>query len=333
MVIWLRNPDALRDGMGHGVGITDDVVRAEHFGALVEIDSAYEDLNRRCAVVLEEARTQAQAILDAAQAQADELVAQAQATYEGSARMGYEAGWEQGLADWHERSLRMLADMPSIGQRQRDRLAQLVALAVEQIVATADPIALFRQAASTVECIVADGSPVKVRVHPHDLAAATAAFGAVAREWREVGRVVNLQVSSDAQLERGYCICETDLGAVDASLPQQLAAIRDALSRAIDGLPPDEDEPEPAMQNEDDIEQLERGGDQDFVAAQDTTEDEYARTASHTEPLAAQQSEAGNPADPEEQNFFADAVAAVEHTHAPTADIGAEFETAERDVA
>ncbi|MEQ5842579.1 type III secretion system stator protein SctL [Paraburkholderia acidicola] len=327
MVIWLRNPDALRDGMGHGVGITDDVVRAEHFGALVEIDDAYEDLNRRCAALFEETRAQAQAILDAAQAQADELLAQAQATYEASARQGYEAGWEQGLADWHERSLRMLAEMPSIGQRQRDRLAQLVALAVEQIVATADPIALFRQAASTVECIVADGSPVKVRVHPHDLAAATAAFSAVARDWREVGRVVNLQVSADAQLERGYCICETDLGAVDASLPQQLAAIRDALSRAIDGLPPDEDETEPAAQYEGDVEG------QDFVAAQGADEDDYARTASHTEPRAADPNEAGNPEDAEEQNLFADAVADVEHTHAPTADIGAEFETAERDVA
>lgn len=328
--------------MGHGVGITDDVVRAEHFGALVEIDDAYEDLNRRCAALFEESRAQAQAILDAAQAQADELIAQAQATYEGAAKMGYEAGWEQGLADWHERSLRMLDEMPSIGQRQRDRLAQLVALAVEQIVATADPIALFRQAASTVDGIVADGSPVKVRVHPSDLAAATAAFSATARDWREVGRVVNLQVSGDAQLEPGRCVCETDLGAIDASLPQHLAAIRDALSRAIDSLPPDEDDTQTAPQYDTRTDERDESGGEDFVASEDAGQDEYARTASDVELPAASEGGVGNFVDPEEQDVFADAAAGVagvagvdptDDRHAHAHHPNAEFETEERDVA
>ncbi|MGH8778293.1 type III secretion system stator protein SctL [Paraburkholderia sp.] len=338
MVIWLRNPDA----HGEGIGLNDDIVRAEDLATLVEIDSAYADLNRRCEALLDDARKQAQAIVDAAQAEADELIMQAQVNYTGATHMGYEAGWEQALVDWHERSLQMLAEGPSIGERQRDRLAQLVALAVEQIVSTADPAALFRQAAKTIDRIVADGSPVKVCVHPDDFAAAAAAFDAVAREWRETGRSVSMQISTDARRERGSCVCETDLGAVDASLPQQLAAIRTALTRAIESLPADEFDAEPQAETEttyagsDDAQAQAEADDADQYSDAESASQDFDRPAGHD----AATLEPDLAADLEEQDFFADAAASVEHAHeAPhqtlheTHDPDAEFAAAEPDLA
>jgi type III secretion protein L len=339
MVIWLRNPDAHGESLGPGVGVNDDIVRAEDLATLVELDAAYADLGRRSEAMLAEARAQAQAILDAAEAQADERMAQAQEIYNGAAQQGYEAGHEQALADWHERSMQMLAEGPSIGERQRDRLAQLVALGVEQIVATADPAALFRQAAQTIDRIVADGSPVKVSVHPDDYVTAAAAFDAVAREWRETGRSVSVQVSTDARHERGTCVCETDLGAVDASLPQQLAAIRAALSRAIESMPVEEfeatsqDENAAAYAETDDADtQAEAGVDayadvNDAQPEQQTLDPHAGHDTAMPEPTLE--------SDLEEQDFFADAVAGVEHAHEAhdTRESAAEYAAAEPDLA
>lgn len=340
MVIWLRNPNAHGESLGQGVGINDDIVRAEDLATLVELDAAYADLSRRSEAMLADARAQAQAILDAAEAQADERMAQAQEIYNGAAQQGYEAGHEQALADWHERSLRMLAEGPSIGERQRDRLAQLVALGVEQIVATADPAALFRQAAQTIDRIVADGSPVKVSVHPDDYTTATAAFDAVAREWRETGRSVSVQVSTDARHERGTCVCETDLGAVDASLPQQLAAIRAALSRAIESMPVEEfeetpqDESAAAYAGADDTDtQADAEADAEADAYADVNDAQPEQQ--HVDPHAGRDTAMLEPTlepDLEEQDFFADAVASVEHAHDAHEPV-AEYAAAEPDLA
>ncbi|WP_205299422.1 type III secretion system stator protein SctL [Paraburkholderia sp. Cy-641] len=247
MVIWLRNPRA--EGAGFGVGADDDVLRAGDLATLVEVDAECVDLNRLRDEALEAARAEAQAIVDAAQAEADAIRAAAQHEYDGAAARGYDDGFAQGLSDWQERALRSHAAAQTIGRRRRDRLAQLVSLAVEQIVASADPAELFARAAKSVEQIVADGSPVQFAVHPADLAAATAAFDAAARGWREAGIAVRLLARGDATLERGACVIETDLGALDASLPLQLAAMRGALARAVRSVPESEFEDEPVEAN------------------------------------------------------------------------------------
>jgi len=247
MVIWLRNPRA--EGAGFGVGADDDVLRAGDLATLVEVDAACVDLNRLRDEALADARTEAQAIVDAAQAEAEAIRAAAQHEYDGAAARGYDDGFAQGLSDWQERALRSHAAAQTIGRRRRDRLAQLVSLAVEQIVAAADPAELFARAAKSVEQIVADGSPVQFAVHPADLAAATAAFDAAARGWRKAGIAVRLLARGDATLEQGACVIETDLGALDASLPLQLAAMRGALARAVRSVPESEFEDEPPEAN------------------------------------------------------------------------------------
>ncbi|MEJ0003132.1 MAG: FliH/SctL family protein [Pararobbsia sp.] len=143
----------------------------------------------------------------------------------------------QALSEWQERALHAHAHAQTLGRQRRDRLAELVALAAEQIVATSDPAALFARAAKAIEHIVADSSPVHLRVHPADLAAARSAFDEAALGWRETGRAVRLLVNADATLEPGACVIETDLGALDASLSLQLAAMREAVARAVRSVP------------------------------------------------------------------------------------------------
>ncbi|PHP86848.1 HrpE/YscL family type III secretion apparatus protein [Burkholderia sp. AU18528] len=231
MVIWLRNPQA--EGTDLGVGVEGDVLRHERLAAIVEIDAAYAEMRRQCDEALDAARAQARVLLDEARARAEELAERAVREFAQAAERGYDDGLRRGLTDWHERAAAAHAEACRLAPGQQDRLAELVALAVEQIVASADPKALFARAAATVERIVADGSPVHLRVHPSDLAAASAAFDEAAAAWREAGRAVRLRVAADATLAPGACVAETDLGAIDASLSLHLAAMRDALARAV----------------------------------------------------------------------------------------------------
>ncbi|RQV23688.1 HrpE/YscL family type III secretion apparatus protein [Burkholderia cenocepacia] len=231
MVIWLRNPQA--EGTDLGVGVEGDVLRHERVAAIVEIDAAYAEMRRQCDEALDAARAEARMLLDEARARADELVERAMREFAQAAERGYDDGLRRGLTDWHERAAAAHAEACRLAPGQHDRLAGLVTLAVEQIVASVEPEALFARAAATVERIVADGSPVHLRVHPSDLAAASAAFDEAAAAWREAGRSVRLCVAADATLAPGACVAETDLGAIDASLSLHLAAMRDALARAV----------------------------------------------------------------------------------------------------
>ncbi|HEV3104158.1 MAG TPA: type III secretion system stator protein SctL, partial [Trinickia sp.] len=252
MVIWLRNSQAEGAEAGYGVGIEGDVLRGEDLKRLVDIDAGYDEMRKECEAALAAAHDRAQAIVDEAQAQAEALLARAQADYDRGAQLGYDDGITKALTDWHERVSRQ-ADAGTLGRRRRDRLAELVALAAEEIIASADPAALFARAAATVERIVADGSPVEVCVHPTDVAAATEAFTEVALGWREAGRAVRLNVRADAALAPGACVCETDLGAVDASLSLQLEAMRGALARAVQSAEMDADEIDDANEDEGDF--------------------------------------------------------------------------------
>jgi type III secretion protein L len=235
MVIWLRNPYV--DGAGvHGIGVAGDVLRGVQLASVVEIDAGYEEMRRRCDAALEAAHVEAAGIVAAARVEADACLAAARDDYTSAARRGHDDGSRQALADWHARSRQTGAGSLALHTKLRERLAQLVVLAVERIVSAADPATLYAEALANVDRIVADGSPVRIRVHPDDLAAASAEFARAAQTWGDGGRTVRLQVSADATLAPGSCLCETDLGAVDASLSLQLAAMRDAVERAVQGM-------------------------------------------------------------------------------------------------
>jgi type III secretion protein L len=198
-------------------------------------------MRERCEAALEAAHADADALRAEAATEAGRLVAQAEARYADAAHAGREEGLRHALADWHARVAQApAADGTTPAQQQRKRLAELVVLAVEQIVAASDPADLFRRAATALDRIVSDGSPLDVRVHPAELAAATQAFGECGKAWRDAGRAVRLRVRGDAALEPGACVCESDLGAVNASLDLQLAAMRDAIARAMHSVADDD---------------------------------------------------------------------------------------------
>ena len=238
MAIWLKSARSAPgemdiNGLVARVGAARDVIPRETFGTLVSIDAAYTALAADREALLAAAREEAAEIVAAGQAQAGQIIEEAQREYDTAAEQGYRDGCDRALADWMER-LADVADAQSQLQiRMRERLAGIVASAVEQIVRVERHEALFERALATVDRIVDGATYLRVAVHPDDYDEAKATFDRLAARWLELGRPIPLSVVADKRLGPGSCVCESDFGTVDASLDTQLRAMRSAVSRAL----------------------------------------------------------------------------------------------------
>jgi type III secretion protein L len=238
MVIWLNSSRLTAGGDGPDepdvrFGVHADVVRRETFGNLLSIADAYAQLQADRARLLEQAHAEAAAIVAEGEAQAEALLDAAAETYETAARRGYREGSNRALTEWMERLADATDAQNRLQIRMRERLADIIASAVESIVHSMDREALFARALSTVDRIIDNATYLRVAVNPQDYEAARAAFDQLAAKWRDLGRPIPVSITADRQLEPGACVCETDFGSVDASLKTQLRAMRSAVSRAL----------------------------------------------------------------------------------------------------
>jgi type III secretion protein L len=238
MAIWLkRASSALGDFDEHQliarVGAASDVLQRETFGELVAIDAAYVALAAERDAVIAAACDEAARIVDSGSAEAKEIVDAAQREYATASELGYRDGFDRALAEWTERLANSADAQNRLQISMRERLANIVTLAVEQIVRVERHDALFERALATVDRIVDGATYLRVLVHPDDHDEAKEAFERLAARWRDLGRPIPLSVVPDKRLGPGSCVCETDFGTVDAGLETQLRAMRGAVSRAL----------------------------------------------------------------------------------------------------
>jgi type III secretion protein L len=233
MVIWLRSPYRLADDDGVRLGANSDVVPRETFGALMHIEAAYVQLDADRQQAIVRARAEADALIAAALEEATRLLDNAKREYDAAAERGYRDGEQRAVAQWLERLANFGDDERRLQVRMRERLARIVTVAVEQIVQVQHAEALFERALDVVDRIVEGATYVRVSVSPDDHDKACMAFERLSARWRELGRPFPLTVVADRRLAPGSCICESDFGAVDASLTTQLSAMRTAVARAL----------------------------------------------------------------------------------------------------
>jgi len=235
MIIWLRQPDAAHatHGCNVGVGVESDVVPREALASLAQLDAGYLALQNQHAQVLAQAARDANEMLAIARDEADALRDEARREYDTAQQRGYDAGCRDALSQWYARTVRLLEQRYELQMSLRQRVAGLVVSAVEKIVANEQPAALFARASDVVERIIEGSRTLQIRVHPQQRDAAAEAFSRAVAQWRERGQLVQLTVHADRALEPGACVCDTDIGSVDASLEVQLEAVRMAVDAAL----------------------------------------------------------------------------------------------------
>ncbi|WP_144114219.1 type III secretion system stator protein SctL [Paraburkholderia sp. BCC1886] len=256
MVIWLSNPRQATQPAGSErvrFGVHGDILPRETFGALVDVAVAYEQATQEADAELAAARHEAAGIIAAGREEVDALLAEARREYETAAQRGYDEGLAQGVADWLAGVAQAGGAARAAQHDMRGRMAEIVAVAVEQIVRSEGGTALFERALAAVDRIVEGSTYLRVAVHPDDLDDARTAFEGLASRWRDLGRPLPMTVVADRRLAPGSCLCESDLGLVDASVSTQLRTMRAAIARALkaavqDGEPDASNATDPSLQ-------------------------------------------------------------------------------------
>jgi type III secretion system HrpE/YscL family protein len=213
------------------------IVRANEFATVTLLDEILGEARAEAQAIRLRAEEDAERLVDGALQQAgqvilearqdaDALRAQAALDAEAERTRGHEEGGHEAAAEWYERFAELQARHDSLLDGTEDRLAGIVALAVERIVRTESREAAFARALQGVRDALLESGGARMLVHPDESASAEAAL---AGEHAEGPRV---QVQADPALLPGACIFESPLGRLDASLDVQLAGMRAALQRA-----------------------------------------------------------------------------------------------------
>lgn len=223
MLIWLRN------SVGQ-IGAPDGIVRRDEIQELMTVQALREHIQRENDGVLDEARRQAMAEIEAARVEAQRIVAEAQAHAEQLRANAYEEGMRKAIEDWHERHASQAVDKTRVVREMHAKLADIVTNAVERIVQSEDRGALYQRALRNVQSLTRGASSLKLRVGPHDYEHAQTCIGSIP-DLQEAG--LHVEIVSDSSLRPGSCIFESDLGVLDASLETQLDGLRAAMERAV----------------------------------------------------------------------------------------------------
>lgn len=226
MVIWLNNTH-------RSVGIDTDVIRKEELSCLTDIQTADKQLNEEYRHRLNDAQDAAEALLEQARQQADAILQEAEQKYEQAGRLGYAAGRQEAVNEWHAKAMHTMVDIRHVQHNMKERLAQLVINVTEQVILSENRQALYRRVAKQLDKSMADSTFMKLTVCPDDADLARRSF---AQLNDSLGWNLPIEVVEDSQLPGGACLCEWDYGVMDASLHTQLAAIRKAVRQVI--VPP-----------------------------------------------------------------------------------------------
>jgi type III secretion protein L len=233
MLIW-SSPSGASLLAEHGI------VRAHEFATVTQLDGILgcardeaEAIRRRAeeeaAGIVDAALQQAAQLLDEARAQSVAVREQAEREAADEAERGYEEGQRAAAVEWHTRLAELQAFRDGQHEGMEDRLAAIVAQAVERIVRSGPREAVFARALQGVRETLREAGSARLLVHPDDAEAARSVLNSVEGPQGDGARI---QLEPDPTLAPGACVFESALGCLDASLDVQLAGIRTALQRA-----------------------------------------------------------------------------------------------------
>lgn len=223
MVVWLRRDQ-------RGLAVPDGIVRGADWLHVGSLDESYRAIAQRQAEVLEEAQSQAQAVIEAAHCQAEKIRQDAEEAARLLHEHAYATGHQAGIDEWAKQLLQSSVQNHQQLKQQRVRMARMVMAAVEKIAPLQDPQGVYRQVVRLLSKSMQAVRYVTVRVCPQELAHAESALRELAKN-SAIGKLI--EVSGDERLALGACMVESDQGIIDLGLGSQLKALRDAISASL----------------------------------------------------------------------------------------------------
>jgi type III secretion protein L len=177
------------------------------------------DLIESSRQVLDDARRQAQEIIDAAE---HELQARRE--------QGYREGADQARMELAEQMIDTVTRAVDYFTTVEEDVTGVVVSAVRKIIGELDDVELMRRVVRNALQVARAEKKITLRVCPEQEGPIRERVGAILEGFSGVGF---LEVVADHRLSKGGCILETELGVVDASVETQLQALEKALRSRI----------------------------------------------------------------------------------------------------
>lgn len=177
-----------------------------------------------------EALVEAQEIVATARRHAEALRGRTQEQVEAARVAGYEAGIEQGRADFAASVVTTVAEMESAFNRLELRIVNTVMGGLQQVLGRLEQRAVMEQLVRRVLNEARDRKQLKLRVSAAQYDDVNQWLGTVIKDFPDIDFI---DVVKDTRAGVGTCVLESEFGAVDASLDVQLAAVRRGLTNAF----------------------------------------------------------------------------------------------------
>ncbi|KDD26739.1 SctL family type III secretion system stator protein BscL [Bordetella bronchiseptica] len=185
-----------------------DVLRAEDYAELLSAAQIVAQAHRR----------------------ADEIVAEAREEFERERRRGYEEGRREALTDQAEKMIETVSRTIDYFAGIENEMIELVMSAVRKIVDGYDDRERTVIAVRNALAVVRNQRQMTLRLHPDEVDVLREGMNQLLAAYPGVGY---LDLLPDARLTRGACILESEIGMVEASLEDQLCALRAAFERTF----------------------------------------------------------------------------------------------------
>src|SRR5262245_40822115 len=139
---------------------------------------------------------------------------------------GFREGIQQANAERAKQAVQFVEACAGFLNECETKVGELVFECLESMLGRFDDAERTRRLVRKIVEEYADRNPVRLRVHPDERFWAAEELKALS-----VGRseMASIEVVGDARLPSGGCVLETTSAVIDASLPQQLAALKKSL--------------------------------------------------------------------------------------------------------
>ena len=173
---------------------------------------------------------QADALVAQAREQADAIVARAQSAFEAERERGYADGKEEALMGQAERMIETVGRTIEYFAGVENEMVDLVMASVRKVIDGFDDREKVMIVVRNALAVVRNQKQMTLRLHPDEVETVRGHINDLLAAYPGVGY---LDILADGRLARGACILESEIGMVEASLENQIQALRTAFQRTL----------------------------------------------------------------------------------------------------
>ncbi|MDR0742229.1 MAG: HrpE/YscL family type III secretion apparatus protein [Puniceicoccales bacterium] len=204
-------------------------MKAESYAKFIAGKDILATTKKKCDEILQEASCKRDQIIREAEIKASEIIEQAKQTKKQEEERGYSEGFERGKQQISKEMMSFVSKSASSFSRLEGDVVEVVKSALRKIIGKIDKTELIVSVVRNSLQKIKTQKQATLKVAPME---AQILRDKVQDLTKDTPVLEFLDIYADTHLQPGSCILETELGVIDASIPVQLAAIENALSKA-----------------------------------------------------------------------------------------------------